>query len=213
MLQRGHNVSVPAAWNDTVADHRDRQRRLIIDATMGLVATRGLSDVSMAEVAKHAGIGRATLYKYFPGVEEIVAAHVLRIVEEHHASLEVAIAELHDPLDAIRTALAILLGYFASNEHRTASSSVNPEHFSPEIGTDVRAAFSRVHDLFARLVLEAQDAGCIRPDVDAWFTSQLLFQMLAAGRTAVVADRLEPAEAVDQIMQQFLEGAGPTSSD
>lgn len=204
-------MSVPAAWNDTVADHRDRQRQLIIDATMGLVATRGLSDVSMAEVAKHAGIGRATLYKYFPGVEEIVAAHVLRTVEEHHASLEVAIAELRDPLDAIRTSLSILLGYFASNEHRSAATSVNPEHFSPEIGTDVRAAFTRVHDLFARLVLEAQDAGHLRPDVDAWFTSQLLFQMLAAGRTAVVADRLEPAEAVDQIMRQFLEGAGPTS--
>jgi AcrR family transcriptional regulator len=68
---------VASSWDDTVTDHRDRRRQSIIDATMTLVAERGLSDVSMAEVAKAAGIGRATLYRYFPGVEEIVAERVL----------------------------------------------------------------------------------------------------------------------------------------
>ena len=176
---------------------------------MSLVRDRGLSDVSMAEVAKHAGIGRATLYKYFPGVEEIVAEHVLRTVRQHHETLEAAVAAAPDPVEAIRTFLTILLEYFSSTDHRTASASVNPEQFSPEVGRDVHSAFARVHELMTRLVLEAQDAGELRPDLDAAFTAQLLYQMLAAGRSAVVGGRLEPRAAVELIMGQFLHGAAP----
>lgn len=179
---------------------------------MTLVRARGLSDVSMAEVAKHAGIGRATLYKYFPGVEEIVAEHVLDTVERHHATLEAAVAAEPDPIEAIRTFLTILLDYFSSADHRSAAASVNPEQFSPEVGRDVHSAFARVHELMTQLVQDAQDAGDLRPDVDPSFTAQLLYQMLAAGRSAVVAGRLRPEAAVEQIMGQFLHGAAPSGN-
>ncbi len=201
------NDLVPAAWNDTVADHRDRQRQLILDTTMQLVADHGLSDVTMAHVAKQAGIGRATLYKYFPGVEEIVAEHVLQTVRAHHRVLQEAIDGVDDPVDAIRACLVILLEYFDSEGHRNASASVNPEQFSPEVGREVREAFARMHGLLTDLVVDAQRVGRLRDDVDAHFTAQLLYQMLAAGRAAVVAGRLDADEAVERIMEQFLHGA------
>lgn len=200
-------TTVAPAWTDAVADHRDRQRQLIVDATMTLVGERGLSDVSMAQVAKQAGIGRATLYKYFPGVEEIVAEHVLATVESHHRVLEEAIAGSDDPIGAIRACLSILLDYFGSDGHRSASTSVNPDQFSPEVGREVHAAFARMHGLLTQLVVDAQRDGRLVDDVDAQFTAQLLYQMLAAGRAAVVAGRLTPDEAVDRIMRQFLHGA------
>jgi AcrR family transcriptional regulator len=200
-------VAVPAAWNDTVADHRDRQRQLIVDSTMSLVAEHGLSDVTMAQVAKQAGIGRATLYKYFPGVEEIVAEHVLQTVESHHRVLEEAIDGVDDPIDAIAACLSILLEYFGSEEHRSTSTSVNPDQFSPEVGRQVHQAFARMHSLLSDLVVDAQRAERLREDVDAAFTAHLLYQMLAAGRAAVVAGRMTPDEAVERIMAQFLHGA------
>ncbi|MHB1138395.1 MAG: TetR/AcrR family transcriptional regulator [Microthrixaceae bacterium] len=198
---------MPPQWNDTVAGHRDRQRQRIVDTTMALVSEHGLSDVTMAQVAKQAGIGRATLYKYFPGVEEIVAEHVLQTVRSHHSVLEQAIAGVDEPVDALRACLTILLEYFGSEGHRSASTSVNPEQFSPEVGRDVREAFARMHGLLTELVVDAQDAGRLRDDVDAHFTAQLLYQMLAAGRAAVVAGRMAADDAVDRIMEQFLHGA------
>lgn len=199
---------VASTWDDTLTDHRDRRRQSIIDATMVLVAERGLSDVSMAEVAKAAGIGRATLYRYFPGVEQIVAEHVLGTVRSHHASLESAIAAQDDPVDAIRASLQILLEYFASESHRSQSTRVNPEQFSPEVGREVHSAFARMHGLLTQLVVDAQRAGRLRADVDAEFTAQLLYQMLSAGRTAVVRGQIDADQAVERIMSQFLHGAG-----
>ncbi len=199
---------VTSSWDDTVTQHRDRQRQSIMDATMALVAERGLSDVSMAEVAKGAGIGRATLYRYFPGVEEIVAERVLDTVRTHHASLEAAIDAQDDPVDAIRASLQILLDYFASATHRSDSARVNPDQFSPEVGREVQAAFAEMHGLLTQLVVDAQRAGSLRGDVDADFTAQLLYHMLSAGRTAVVRGQMGADEAVGQIMVQFLSGAG-----
>ena len=199
---------VSSTWDDTVAEHRDRRRQAIVDATMALVEERGMADVSMADVAKAAGIGRATLYRYFPGVEQIVATRVLGTVQQHHATLEAAIEAQDDPIEAIRVSLHILLGYFGSQDHRSVSAKVNPEQFSPEVGREVHAAFGRLHGLLTELVVEAQRAGSLRADIDAAFTAQLLYQMLSAGRAAVVQGRLTPDDAADQLMRQFLDGAG-----
>ncbi|MDQ2677683.1 MAG: TetR/AcrR family transcriptional regulator [Actinomycetota bacterium] len=199
---------VASTWDDTVSEHRDRRRQSIIDATMALVAERGMTDVSMADVAKAAGIGRATLYRYFPGVEEIVAERVLGTVRTHHSTVESAIEQQDDPVEAIRVSLRILLEYFASDGHRSVSARVNPDQFSPEVGRAVHDAFAELHAVLTQLVVDAQRAGSLRSDIDAAFTAELLYQMLSAGRTAVVQGRLGHEDALEQIMRQFLHGAG-----
>ena len=45
------------------AEVRDR----ILAATIEVVAVTGLGGLRMEHVAKAAGVGRATLYRYFPG--------------------------------------------------------------------------------------------------------------------------------------------------
>lgn len=199
---------VPQNWDDTRAAHRDRQRDRIIGAAMSLVADKGLPEVSMVDVAKRAEIGRATLYKYFPSVEQIVAAHVISTVEQHHSRLEVALADVADPLDRLRTFVTLLLDYFSSEEHRSAASSVNPHQFSPEVGRGVGEAFATTHVVLAGLVEEACAAGELRADLDPGFTAELLFQMLGAGRTAVVSRGADPAVVGERIMAMFLDGAG-----
>jgi AcrR family transcriptional regulator len=56
-------------------------RQAILDAVGQLVEQQGVLAVTMSEVAERAGIGRATLYKYFPDVQTLLAAwhqqHVL----------------------------------------------------------------------------------------------------------------------------------------
>ncbi len=64
---------MPKLWADTVDSHRRRVSETILDATARLIAEQGLS-VTMSAIAERAGIGRATLYKYFPDVESILVA-------------------------------------------------------------------------------------------------------------------------------------------
>ncbi|MFF0344011.1 TetR/AcrR family transcriptional regulator [Kribbella sp. NPDC004875] len=74
---------MPKLWNDTIATHRSAVREAVLDATAEVVTERGLTGVTMAEVAQRAGVGRATLYKYFADVDSLLTAWHERQVADH----------------------------------------------------------------------------------------------------------------------------------
>ena len=63
---------MPRIWADTMDAHRRQVHDAILDATAELVVEHGPLSVAMSAIAERAGIGRATLYKYFPDVESIL---------------------------------------------------------------------------------------------------------------------------------------------
>ena len=65
---------MPKLWTETIEAHRREVRDAIIDTTVALVQEQGVLSVTMSQIAEQAGIGRATLYKYFPDVEAILQA-------------------------------------------------------------------------------------------------------------------------------------------
>src|SRR5919106_4152703 len=78
---------MPSLWTDTIESHRREVRDAVLDATASLVARHGLLSVTMSRIAEDTGIGRATLYKYFPDVEAILAAWHERHVSAHLTEL------------------------------------------------------------------------------------------------------------------------------
>ena len=60
----------------------------ILDAAEKLLAERGLTDLTVADVIEAAGVSRGSFYFYFESKQAVVAALLERIVEEvHEASL------------------------------------------------------------------------------------------------------------------------------
>lgn len=79
---------MPRIWADTIDSHRRQVHDAILDATAELMAEVGPMSVAMSAVAERAGIGRATLYKYFPDVESILVAWHARDFHGHLQHLE-----------------------------------------------------------------------------------------------------------------------------
>src|SRR5580765_2136053 len=75
--------AMPKLWNETIESHRHDVREAILHATMALVAEHGPLSVTMSQIAEKTGIGRATLYKYFPDIDAILTAWHERHVAEH----------------------------------------------------------------------------------------------------------------------------------
>jgi len=74
---------MPKLWHQTVEAHRRGVRDAILHTAAALVAEHGLHAVTMSQIAEETGIGRATLYKYFPDVEAILVAWHDRQVTGH----------------------------------------------------------------------------------------------------------------------------------
>jgi AcrR family transcriptional regulator len=148
---------VPKLWNETIEAHRRTVHDTILDTTAALAAAHGPLAVTMSQIAGSVGIGRATLYKYFPDVEAILIAWHEREVSAHFSLL----AQARDQAAPARRLEAVLETY-ALIHHRHGGRHRH-ENFGAEIGALVHRdehftlARRRIHDLF-RDVLAETDA-------------------------------------------------------
>src|SRR5918994_1610198 len=78
-----YNSVGPRLWNETIEAHRREVREAILETTWALVAEHGVLSVTMSQIAEKTGIGRATLYNYFPDVEAILLAWHERGISGH----------------------------------------------------------------------------------------------------------------------------------
>src|SRR5262245_24638570 len=105
---------MPKLWTRTIAQHHEEVRIAIFSTTAALVAERGVTGVTMSLVAEKAGIGRATLYKYFADVGAILAAWH----EEHVAWHLARLAEVRDKATGAAERLEAVLAEYALIAHQ-----------------------------------------------------------------------------------------------
>ena len=149
---------MPKLWSDTIQAHRRDVREAIMDTAAALVAERGLLSVTMSLIAEETGIGRATLYKYFPDVEAILLAWHERQVVVHLKHL----TELRDRGGEARERLEAVLETFAliSYEHHGTELSALLHR-----GERINRAQHQLTRLIRGLLAEAAKSGDVRDDV------------------------------------------------
>lgn len=155
----GNIAGMPQSASHTRSDVQ-RNRRALLEAAQELLSTRG--DVPMYEIARHAGVGQATLYRHFPDRRALLGA----IAEEVLDGLEADAAAIPPGPDALATFL-----------HRLVASMLRTHtlvQLAVAESADPREPGSLLHDLVQRLlgmvavfVGQATAAGTLRPDVTA----------------------------------------------
>jgi AcrR family transcriptional regulator len=196
-----YTAVVPNLWKETIESHRHAVRDAILDTTWALVAERGLTSVTMSQIAEKTGIGRATLYKYFPSVEAILLAWHERQITGHLEYL----AEVRDQAGDAGERLEAVLEAYALISHERYSH----EHPGPELaallhrGAHVAGAQQQVHDMIKDLLTEAADAGELRDDVAPDELASYCLHALAA------ASSLPSKAAVRRLVTVTLAGLRP----
>jgi AcrR family transcriptional regulator len=188
---------MPRLWDETIDAHRNAVRDATMAATAELVERHGVSSVTMSAVAQATGIGRATLYKYFPDVDSILIAWHERQVSRHVAQLhEVAAAARGDALDRLRS---VLTAYAHMARPHDGSDLVAALHRRDHV-TDAEA---QLRGLVTDLVRDAATAGRARADVPARELAVFCLHALAA------APALPSHAAVARLVDVTLAGVSP----
>lgn len=168
----------------------------VLETTASLVSAHGLAAVTMSQIAQTTGIGRATLYKYFPDVEAIMIAWHERQVGAHLHQLTEVRDRTDDPVERLRTVLrtyAVLST--AHRGHELAGLLHRGEH--------IGRAQAHLHDFVTGLVADAVIVGEVRDDVAPDELATYCLHALGA------AGRLPSTEAVDRLVSVTLAGLRP----
>ena len=187
---------VPRLWDETIEAHRTAVRDAILDTTAELVAENGLLSVTMSRIAERTGIGRATLYKYFPDVEAILLAWHERHVSGHLERL----AELRDQAGDARQRLEAVLGAYALIQHKRHATEL-----AALLHRDEHVARAQQHlaDIIRDLLTEGTQTGDIRDDIPSEELANYCLHALAA------ASRLPSEAAVRRLVAVTLAGLRP----
>ena len=167
-------ADVPRLWTETIDAHRREVREAILETTAALVAQHGLAAVTMSQIAENTGIGRATLYKYFPDVEAILMEWHQRHVTRHLDLL----AQVRDQADdAAKRLEAVLEAYARLRYERPHGSELAA---LVHRGEHIARAEQHVKELIRDVLGEAVAAGHVRDDIPTDELASYCINALAA---------------------------------
>jgi AcrR family transcriptional regulator len=138
----------------------------VVGGALRAIARYGLGKLTVDDVAREAGISRATLYRYFPGRGAVLAA----VVESETERLERGLDEALGETTTLAEALAAVAGYgaraFAGHEALQHLLATEPGAILPHLcfsGADslLRVAAERIAPHLCRFMgpLEARRTG------------------------------------------------------
>lgn len=187
---------MPRLWHDSIEAHRRAVRDATLDTAAALVAEHGLASVTMSRVAEETGIGRATLYKYFPNVEAILEAWHQRQIERHLRCLAEVSNGSADPVERLEAVLEAFA--FMSREHHTTELAALLHR-----GDAVVEAEHHLTEFIRELLVEGKASGRIRNDVAPEELARYCLHALTA------AGSLPSAAAVRRLVAVILSGLRP----
>ncbi len=177
-----------------MADTRER----LIQATLGLLAVKGLSAVTMIDVARTAGVARATLYNHYPDVPSILADAAERHNEQAIAGLRQTLAVVDSPTETIEQ----LIRYVAATSGH--GHTLETHHGLPP---DLRHQLSGFDDELANQIRQALVAGLASGEFRSGLdldTNTMLVRHMLNGVSELVASRDRSAPVVRSATETIL---------
>lgn len=160
-------------------------RQAILDAATRLFQSRGLEDVSIADIMNEANLGIGTFYNYFGSKEDVLMELLGRIMQEIAEKARLLSTGKKPIPDGLRELFLAAAALLAENRFvlplflHAAQQAAAPE------GVQAESAAPPFASLFVRLVEAGQKNGEFRSDIPAAVITELfhsLFQAAAFSR-------------------------------
>jgi len=190
-------------------------RERILAVARELIATNGLFDTQMTDVAERANVSRTTLYRYFADKLDLALAELSRVTAEmlDRERLACTISR-HSGIDRITEFIrsSWMSPEYAAHARYLAEFDAyfSGNRVPPDFVAKVAAAITRTHYPFlAELLREGMTDGSVRQDIDPHLTAVTMvnairgLQQRLLLRSSVLVE-LEPGEG-DRMMDELLD--------
>lgn len=186
---------MPKIWSQTIEAHHRDVREAILETTASLMAEHAPRAVTMSQIADEAGIGRATLYKYFPDLDAILIAWHERHVRSHLEHMSELREGAGDPLWRLRA----VLEHYARVQYQAGHTSLTALLHRDEHVIDAQ---QQLTDIIRDLLVQGVKAGKVPADVATEELAEYCLCALAA------AGKAQCEAAIDRLVTVVLRGLG-----
>ena len=177
----------------------ERSVARILDAAIDALASD--PEASMAEVARRAGVVRATVYVHFPTREALIDAVTHRAIVDATASITAAEPDEGDAGDALRRVVGAAWRTLGRYHALVAINARLP-------ATDLRRRHGPVLAALEPLIQRGQRGGAFRADVPAAWHLSTMLALVHAASGELRAGRLPPDQVESALVESVLGAVG-----
>lgn len=162
----------PKRGRPPVANLEEQRRAQIVAAAVTVFAEHGYQATTMSDIARHAGIGQGTVYRYVASKRELLDLVFDHSVEEILGLVRPVLfadAPLSSPDDVVHRFEAAMSAITAAIDRRPELVSlvlIEVSAFDEELKLRALGLEASVARMIAGLFEEARDAGFLRPGAD-----------------------------------------------
>ena len=99
----------------TTEEIRTRREEEILEAASKLFAECGYTDADTQTLADRLGVGKGTIYRYFPSKRELFLAAADRLLQQLHFSIKTAVHQIEKSVDRMYLGIYTYLKFFAEH--------------------------------------------------------------------------------------------------
>jgi AcrR family transcriptional regulator len=181
--------------------NKEEKRRAIALACSELLLEHGISDLTISQIARTAGVGKGTIYEYFENKEDIVFEIITTYMREYEVKLFEIIGESRTTKEKVFHFLSLL---FSDENSKRLNLYREFLAISLTSGTEEMAAFSvgckmRFASILDQIIAEAVTRGEIRAEAGKLISAILIFE-----KGIVVDSKVSAVDAKKEI-RDFLD--------
>lgn len=153
----------------------ERARRAILEASLALTGECGYANVTVEAIARHAGVGKQTIYRWWPSKGAVVLEAVIESLDP-----VVAYPDTGDLVDDLRTQLTAIVRLIMTTDFGTAYAGLLAAGQSDS--TLLAGLFEKIVEpniqAFGDRIALAQQQGEFPPDADVPTLRDLLYGVI-----------------------------------
>lgn len=176
--------------------HRSEMRRQLFDVAGDLFAAYGYAEVTHADIAAAAGIGRTTFYEYFANKEDLILQLVLERLPELTETMVESIPRDLPPATRLAE-LTLRMIEFVATDHLGSLLHTEVPRLPAEIQRQIAAAHAPLSHEFVETYRRGAAEGSFRSMPIDVATRLIYDVIMAAGR--VLMSSTDPKQRVHEV--------------
>ncbi|MBW1713615.1 MAG: TetR/AcrR family transcriptional regulator, partial [Deltaproteobacteria bacterium] len=186
----------------------DNRLRLIHSAAESFAA-QGIKGANINLISVGAGLGKGTVYNYFPSKRELFLAVLDWAGQQLRTRLEEPLTEPAETVPKLKALVKALLSFYQSQTDLAKMLIRTVSAHQVEYQQALVAAYNPLLAGFQEALAAGIDKGQLRPDLDPFLSAMTLWGMVnhqAAFHWLVSSRPLDPEGLAELVMAYFLSG-------
>lgn len=159
----------------------NNRKEQIITSALETISEEGIKNLTMKRIANRIGISDAALYRHFKNKQELMQTMIETVGRNLITKINLALGDIDNPVDKLKEILHLHLTYLEKNKGIPRLIFSEEIHQNdPILRNSVLKIVNHYLDLLRNILLQAQETGQVKKDIDIEATSMAIMGLVQA---------------------------------